>query len=106
MKHASKASHFFNAGKWQVATIAAMSLFPAASYASVEGGSVRLSIINYLFLALALVSSLVMFFIFQRRFKNTNRELKDITAELSTTRNRLNESNKELGHTQQDLKST
>jgi len=106
MKQPHKATLLHCRGMWPAALIISLILCPTSSHAAVEEGSVRLSIINYLFLAITLMSSLVMFFIFQRRFRNTNRELQDITAELSTTRKRLNESNKELEFTQQDLKTT
>ncbi len=90
----------------QLATATTLLLHPAASYATIDGGAVKLSVVNYLFLAIALMSSLVMFFIFQRRYKNTNRELQDITAELSTTRERLSDTNHELERSQQSLKAT
>jgi PAS domain S-box-containing protein len=93
-------------GTWHAVIITASALFPTVTHAAIEDGTVHLSIINYLLLALTLMVSLVMFFIFQRRFRNTDRELKDLTGELSTTRKRLNESNKELESTQKDLKAT
>lgn len=88
------------------AALSSLFLFPAASYAAVGDGPIRLSVPTYLLLAFLLILSLVMFFIFQRRFNNTRHELQDITAELDTTRTRLAETAQDLEHTQKDLKAT
>ena len=57
---------------------------------------VEMSLSTYLIIGFLLILSVTMFFIFQRRFNTTARELNDVTAELGITRNRLTKSGKKL----------
>ncbi len=105
MKKHSRVKPLVQHGRFAV-TAAVLFLCPVASYAAVADRSVKLSVTAYLLFALLLVVSLVLFFIFQRRFNITNHELQDLTSELDVTRTRLSETTKELEHTQSDLKNT
>ncbi len=80
--------------------LAAVVIEPATQHPTIQ-----MSIPVYLLLALLLLVSIVLFLIFQRRFSKTNRELKDLTSELASTRTRLSDTAKELEITQKDLKA-
>lgn len=67
---------------------------------------VEMSITTFAFIGALLVLSVIMFFIFQHRFKAATRELRDIMAELDHTRQRLTETGQTLEQTEQDLKHT
>ncbi len=105
MKKQTRFACFLGQGKF-LGAMATLFLCPAASHAAMTDGPIQLSVPTYLLLGLLLVFSLIMFFIFQRRFNNTRHELRDITTELDTTRARLAETNRELECTQKDLKAT
>ncbi len=68
--------------------------------------TVELSLTSYILIGFLLILSLVMFFIFQHRFNLANRELKDVAGELGNTRQRLDESEKALEQSQNELANT
>jgi PAS domain S-box-containing protein len=57
---------------------------------------VEMSMTAYLIIGFLLLVSIMMFFIYQRRFNITARELNDVTSELSVTRTRLAETGSRL----------
>lgn len=92
-----------------MALATAMLFLPASSQAAsrVPGFiPVEMSMTVFMIICFILTISVVMFFIFQRRFNTASHELKDVTAELGATRQRLVETGKELEQSQQELKAT
>jgi len=81
-------------------------LIPATSQAATADNPIQMNVASYMLIAFLLVFSIVMFFIFQRRFNMTKRELQDIACELDTTRERLTDTSKDLEQTQKELKAT
>ncbi|VGO11610.1 hypothetical protein PDESU_00155 [Pontiella desulfatans] len=67
---------------------------------------VEMSLTSYLIIGFMLIISIVMFFLFQRRFHTASLQLKDVTSELGSTRKRLVESNQQLELSKHELKST
>ncbi len=65
---------------------------------------IEMNLVSYLIIGFLLVFSVIMFFLFQHRYNLTARELKDISSELGTTRQRLAETGKDLEDTQKNLK--
>ena len=73
----------------------AILLFPSACLAASDTIDlaalipVEMNMTSFVLIGALLLTTTVMFFLFQARFIRTNRELKDITAELSHTRENL-----------------
>ena len=67
---------------------------------------VEMSITAFLIISGLLILSLILFFVFQKRFNSTHKELTDLTIELNSTRQRLTETKKTLEETDQNLKNT
>ena len=94
------------------ALCAILSLFPASGFSNPEGNSVSAVIpiqINmgvFMGIGALLLLSITMFFVFKARFNSATTELRDITNELSQTRQHLTESNHQLEKTETDLKNT
>ncbi len=93
-------------GKTLKGSLATLMAAPFSNQAGVGTAPVQMSMTSYLLIAFLLVFSLIMFFIFQRRFIKKDMELQDITNELENTRSRLSNTGKELDLTQRDLKET
>jgi PAS domain S-box-containing protein len=86
-------------------------LHPSTGYAGLNTPAanllpIQMSLTAYFFIGFLLLLSIIMFFIFQRRFNAAHRELKDVTGELAHTRERLTETSKTLEKTELDLKNT
>ncbi len=86
-------------------------LFGLASNSSAATGlaaivPVEMSMTAYLIIGALLITSIMMFFLFQRRFHVTAKELSDISAELGTTRQRLVETSHQLEITKGEHKAT
>lgn len=84
-------------------------LLPAVSQAQQTKALIvplQLSVHWYVIIGGLLVVSVLMFLIFQRRYKTTRQELEDVTAELSITRNRLTETNTQLETEKKNHSST
>ncbi len=93
------------------AALSLLSMIPFTAHAQAEEGllailPVEMSLTTFLIIGGLLVGAILSFFMFQARFNTTHQELKDITAELDHTRERLTESNHSLNKTEQDLKNT
>ena len=79
--------------------VLASALLPIASHAQNPKAiiiPVEMSLTAYLLIGFLLIFSVLMFFIFQRRFNTASRELNDVTSELGITRNRLTETGQQL----------
>lgn len=83
-------------------------LAPALSHAQTRAliVPVEMSMTTYFIIGFLLVLSILMFFLFQRKYKITKRELDDVTAELGITRNRLSETNNQLETEKKEHKNT
>ena len=94
------------------AICATLPLFPWVTFASPEAAGtaaaipVHMNMPSFLIIGALLLVTTTMFFAFKARFNSTNQELKDITSELSQTRQHLTESNRKLEKTGADLKNT
>ncbi|MBT8046454.1 MAG: PAS domain S-box protein, partial [Pontiella sp.] len=91
----------------RVCLIAGIMSLPLASQAQIEFKTpvpIEMNVFSYLIIGFLLVLSVMMFFLFQHRYNHARRELKDITAELGTTRDRLTDTGKKLDETQKNLK--
>lgn len=91
---------------------ATLVLFPVTSFSSPEGNGIvavipiQLNLGVFVGIGTLLLLSIIMFFVFKARFNHANNELKDITSELSQTREHLTVSNHKLEKTELDLKNT
>lgn len=91
--------------------LAGLVLAPISAHAQAREGllavlPIEINASTFVFIGALLVLSVVLFLIFQHRFKLATRELRDITAELDHTRQRLTETGQALEQTEQDLKHT
>jgi PAS domain S-box-containing protein len=100
-------NQFINVRALHLAGVALL-LFPVSSRAQDSGKSfpIEMNPTTFLIIGALLLLSIVMFFVFQRRFNVANRELKDLTSELGHTRERLTETGQQLEETQVELKNT
>jgi len=67
---------------------------------------VEMSMTAFLIIGGLLVLSIILFFVFQKRFNSTHQELTDLATELDNTRQRLAETKKALEETGQELQGT
>ena len=83
-------------------------LTPALSHAQTRAliVPVEMSMTTYFIIGFLLVFSILMFFLFQRKYQITQRELNAVTAELGSTRNRLSETNNQLEVEKKEHKQT
>ncbi|MDF7800584.1 PAS domain S-box protein [Pontiellaceae bacterium B1224] len=91
--------HTSSALRYKGPALLALLLLPAVSFAQKPTAiiiPVQMSLMAYLIIGFLLVLSILMFFLFQRRYNNTAKELDDVIGELSITRNRLTESKQRL----------
>ncbi|WP_372797107.1 PAS domain-containing protein [Pontiella sp.] len=90
MKTQLKTNFFTKPGRAGLITAV---LLPTVSQAQTRAMiiPVEMSMTAYLIIGFLLVLSLLQFFLYQRRFVVTKRELDDVTLELGNTRNRLTE---------------
>jgi PAS domain S-box-containing protein len=65
---------------------------------------IEMSTSSYLIIGFLLLLSILMFFVFQRRFLETNQELEVVSAELNSTFLRIEETKKNLEKAQAELK--
>jgi len=83
---------------------------PAASLARgkemVAAFPVEMSMTAFLIIGGLLILSIILLFVFQKRFNSTHQELQDLATELDLTRQRLTETKKSLEKTEQDLQGT
>ncbi len=86
--------------------LAVVIMGPMVSHAALIDGPIQLSTLRGLLPSALLIGAIGMVFALLRRYRNTSHELKDITAELNTTRTRLTQTAKELEHAHQNLKTT
>lgn len=93
----------------KIALLSGAVIMPSAALAQTTLASlmpVEMSLTSYLVIGSLLVVSVVMFFMFQRKFNAASVELQDVTNELGSTRRRLNETNQELEQSQSELQAT
>ncbi|MDF7808970.1 PAS domain S-box protein [Pontiellaceae bacterium B12219] len=96
-------------GRLGALLLTATLLLPAVSQAQSTRAliiPVEMSMAAYLIIGFLLLISITMFFIFQRRFNRTARELNDVTSELSVTRTRLAETGTRLEQEKAEHKGT
>ncbi len=88
----------------------ALAMVPAAASARENpapiGFPVEMSMTAFLIIGGLLLLSIVLLFVFQKRFNSTRKELQDLVGELDHARQRLAETKKSLETTGQDLRDT
>ncbi len=93
------------------AALATLALAPANTHAQATEGlpailPIEMNMTTFLIIGSLLLYSIILIFVFKSRLNSTSIELKDISAELGNTRERLTDTSKTLEKTELNLKNT